>query len=531
MPDDPEMQGKQTRPIAEMMQQYVTLTLNDLQQRQESFWGRLFDKLTRKTTGALTDLEASTWDMALGNWQDIGIIDEETRKWLTKFSEQPFPSDAIHFLLINLSLLTQFLSVHQEPVKEKIRQRINADTRPNLPRMEEILRAAFIAPEKTEEVVKVLQKHGFSEESIKLLFISQYQTYDVDTIRILYHRGKLDKPKVFERMRELGFTDTRIKEIMESWPVIPPVTDILTMVAKEAYDLEIVRKWGFDDELETVPMKTLRKHGLSDEWSTNYWRAHWEMPSLEMGMEMLHRGIIELDDLKLLFRVVEIPPYWRDKLLKVAYRPYTRVDVRRMEKAGVLTVDDLVRAYKDIGYDEEKAGKMAEFTLAFNRGAEKDLAKGEVLKGYRKKVIAETDAMTMLQKMRYSEDEARYLLRMEDYKEEEEQQDDAVDNIKLRFQENLIDAREARRHLDELNLPAAQTNLLMDKWEIKRFIDRKLPSKTDLDKFWRAGIIGEDVYTAEMLRLGYSSRQVDWYRQLQHKQQETKQNALTQKST
>ena len=53
-----------------------------------------------------------------------------------------------------------------------------------------------------------------------------------------------------------------------------------------------------------------------------------------------------------------------------------------------------------------------------------------------------------------------------------------------------------------------------DRWEIQRYIDRKLPSKNDLEKLLNYGIINPDTYRREMRKLGYSWEQTEWYLRL-----------------
>ncbi|GAH79863.1 unnamed protein product, partial [marine sediment metagenome] len=72
------------------------------------------------------------------------------------------------------------------------------------------------------------------------------------------------------------------------------------------------------------------KKGLSKEWSERYWAAHWNLPSPQQGFEMLHRGVINVSELNMLLRALDVMPFWRDKLTAIAFRRLTRVDIRRM---------------------------------------------------------------------------------------------------------------------------------------------------------------------------------------------------------
>lgn len=454
------------------------------------------------------------WQKLLAPYQELGLLTAQDVAALTKFRTATWPLNAIFFIQVFTRLLEAQFTAVTTPAQERILQDGLNATRPTLPPYAAAIQAAFIAPEKSAEVRAYLGRLGFSEKVIDLMFLANYKLYDEISVMTLYWRGILDETKVYERMRELGYTDTRIKELTAAWSLIPPVQDILTMVAKEAFEPDSILKLGLDDEFPEEQSEWLAKQGLSPYWQHKYWMAHWEQPSIGMGYEMLQRGIIDRADLEFLFRTVEIPRYWRDKLLKIAYTPYTRVDSRRMHKVGVLTDEELIHAYTDIGYDVEHATKMAEFTKRANRAAEKDLSKSEVMTGYTDRLITREQAATFLVKLGYDQDEATYILALTDYKEKAATAKLLQSNIETRFKNRLIDKAEAKRLLDGLNLPAAQSEALLSKWEAIIIPDEKMPGMPDLTKFLQSGIISFDTYRIEMRRLGYSAQYTDWYEKL-----------------
>lgn len=151
---------------------------------------------------------------------------------------------------------------------------------------------------------------------------------------------------------------------------IPPVADIITMAVREAFTPEIAARFGQYQDLPSEFVEAVGKKGLSKDWAERYWAAHWSLPSPQQGFEMLHRGIIGRDDLYMLMRALDIMPYWRDKLIEMAYRPLTRVDVRRMFALGVIDVSGVRKAYLDLGYNDYNANLMTNFTIKYTEGIE-----------------------------------------------------------------------------------------------------------------------------------------------------------------
>lgn len=455
--------------------------------------------------------EPRQWDNMLSMFEDSGLLAPETKAELLKLKDLAPPMDWAAYLMLFYKFTTQYVEATLYAATADLRHALNSKYSPELTPPESAIAAAFIAPEKTQEIRNELKLHGYSDKSIDLLFLSHYRLYDEKVVRDLYLRGVLTEDQMFMRLRELGYTDTRIKEMVQSWALIPGPSDLFHLVAKEAFEPEMIQKMGLLDEFPVEQVAWLKKQGLSEFWAQKYWAAHWEQPSIMQGYEMLHRDVIGFDELDMLFKTVEIPPYWREKLTKIAYMPYTRVDTRRMHDLGVLSDAELIKAYKDQGYDEEHALNMAKFTVLYNQQANKDLTKGEIITGYKEKVVSAEDASSLLQQAGYSSDEADYLLALQDFKEARDIQGDLIKNIGSRYKNRLLNSGEARDRLNQLNLTQERIDVLIDKWDVNLYTDMKLPSKDDLNKLFLNKIVDEDTYRYQMNLLGYNFKYVGWY--------------------
>jgi len=447
----------------------------------------------------------------------FGIITKGDVPWIKDFAKQFGKLGVIFELVIGIQLALNFLSIMQSQIQAGTVHELNRKFRPTLLDIPSLLRALFIAPELSSEIIERLKKNGLSDEDIQYAIISNYSLYDINMIRTLYLRGVLDEAKLYERMRELGFTDTRIQEIKESFDIIPSPSDILHMVAKEAFEPDMIEKIGLGDEFPTEQVQWLKKQGLSEEWARRYWYAHWEQPSIQMGFEMLHRGIITWDELDMLFRAVEIPPFWRRKLTEMAYNPYTRVDTRRMYQLGILSEQEVYKSYLDQGYDEEKAMKMTQFTIAYVTEEPKELTRTQIEQGYERKLIDRAEAVDLLRSIGYTKDHAEYLLTLKDYDSAMKQQERIIQKIGDRYKDNLITRDQALDLLTKAGTPARRIGELLEDWDVDRQQDVKLHSKTDLGKMYINKIINEDTYRMEMKKIGYAWNQIDRYLELMKK--------------
>jgi hypothetical protein len=451
------------------------------------------------------------WAGYLGYYRNIGMIDDDDINAIIKEKKVWGIFHPFYFLFVAFMLFTNWLKIKFSTLSGTYIQKINKEYSPNPPSPGDVMRALFIAPEKSDDIKDAMMRAGYSKKDIDLMILSNYATYPIEMIRVAWLRGILSDDKMYERMREIGFTDTRIKEIVQTWPIIPSPQDILWMVAKEAFEEDIIKHIGLDEEFPAGQTEWLEKQGVSEYWARKYWYAHWDTPSVGQAYEMLHRGAINEYEMDIAFRNAEVPPFWRQKLKEIAYNVYTRVDTRRMHQMGVLSDAELVKAYQDQGYNLERATKMAEFTKLYNAQSERDISMAQILKAYRERAISEQQAVLLLKELKYSADKAEWLIMLEDLKIEIEYQDILVKNIEDRYVNRLIDRQKAMSALNQINLPAREINLLLDRWEINLYKDKKLHSKTDLSKMFMSGIIDENEYKSDMERLGYDFRQTQNY--------------------
>lgn len=472
-----------------------------------------YEEASEMTEIIVNSVDAALFE-ALG--ETFGLSASDVRG-LFKFPKAPFPLSIFYNLVVMIATYGQYLMQSSQVLNMENVQNLLSATAKQLPREEFLLNAAFVAPEKTAEIRNALKKYGYSDEMIDLHFISRYRLYNEETIRELYLRKVLDADQMFMRMRELGYTDTRIHEIIQSWEVIPGPQDLFTMVAKEAFEPDMVSTIGLGDEFPEDQVEWLQKQGISKDWAIKYWYAHWDQPSIQMGFEMLHRGVIDFATLDMLFRAIEMPPFWRDKLTQIAYTPYTRVDVRRMHDMGVLNDQDLIQAYKDLGYDDDKAYNMAVFTLRYNEQNDRDLTKSQITKAYINGLMNKTDAIELLKKINFPEAQAEFIIALEEYDRDIEYQEASIKNIGERYVNRLLTESEARVRLNSMNLPSTRITLLIDRWKIDLYEDQKLPSKSDLGKMLKNKVINDDQYLRQMDLLGYNFQYANWFLKLAKK--------------
>ncbi|GAI51987.1 unnamed protein product, partial [marine sediment metagenome] len=189
---------------------------------------------------------------------------------------------------------------------------------------------------------------------------------------------------------------------------------------------------------------------------------------------------------------------WRDKLIDVAYTPYTRVDVRRMYKAGVLNREQVKRSYLDIGYDDEKAENMTKFAIAEGVSAEKDLTKADILDGYKRTLFTEAEAFLMLVDLGYDDIEAAFYVLREDDKKFKDHKKKLLALYEKQYKKNILDENGVIRVLSAADFAASEIEYHINDWSLEKKIPTATPGLGDLKTFLKEGTITKDEFISEM---------------------------------
>jgi hypothetical protein len=284
-----------------------------------------------------------------------------------------------------------------------------------------------------------------------------------EAIRLGYRKFLTDA-QVSEILSKYGFSAPYQDALKKGFLFYPQAQDFIRFAVRDTFRPDIVAKYGYDQEYPSEIDKYIDQAGLSKEWMTHFWRAHWELPSVQLGYEMLHRSKITLDELRTLLRISDMAPWWIDKIIDVSYSPYTRVDVRRLFKDGIITREQVHRNHLDIGYDEEHAANLTKWVCkevtAEKKEKNKDLTEAAMTRAY---IWGQTDAKTFTEQLidlNYDETEAKFVIALADYKNFEDELAFEWRVLKAEYLAELKNDSQVSARLTELKLSLRE----QEKW-------------------------------------------------------------------
>jgi len=327
---------------------------------------------------------------------------------------------------------------------------------------------------------------------------------DPSTLIRLKYKNMLPESEYKTQMGFHGFGDTQRKAYEDDFLFYPTPQDLTHWISKEVFEPDSINKYGLLDEFGKLDLELFLKAGVSEDQVRNFWIAHWDSPSFTQVTQMLFRGLITEEDVYEWYRLVEIPPFWRDKLTKIQYHPYTRVDIRRMFAAGVVDREVVKRTYLDLGYDEEKAENLTIWSTAEKLSKERDLTKTEILRLYSEGQLTTDRAADQIKALGYDEEESKLILLITELKRIDKEEKDLIATWTDLFKIHKLTIEEFETNLGGLDITEIKKNRLLAKAQRTEQSFITLPDKKDLKTWYQKKIIDIPAFIVRMQGLGYS---------------------------
>ena len=427
-------------------------------------------------------------------------------------------ADVANMWLMAAPFLGTRLGLQYPNEVERLHQIAYEHSRPQLLDVATTLEYIKRNPNAQDLVLHNLTRAGYDSNKITQLISMIHQPLGLIENTIALRRGFISPDTYAEKLRILGLAPDDIDLAEKLSMQLPPIGDLIRMVVRDTFEPDVVEAGQLSDGFENFPVETAEELGISNYWAEKYWQAHWMLPSLQQGFEMLHRDKISQDELLALFKAADLAPGYWEPMQAISYRPYTRVDVRRMHALGVLDEEQVLRSYLDLGYDQEKASNLTAFTLAYNdstkkveRVKERDLTKSDIIGMYNDGVLERDQTYDYLVAIGYSDSEATVLIEREDIQADIKERKADIENVINQAKIKAITYEDAQDRLAALDLTRTETNKALASLSRASQTRTRTPSKSDLDNWLALNLITPGDYAEELRTLGYADRYVDLY--------------------
>ena len=368
-----------------------------------------------------------------------------------------------------------------------------------------------------ESAVAGLRQWGYdSQEAMAMLHTARSPLPPERVIEAL-RREVMDDAQAMTELKRVGYSEIDAQRVIDMRDYILPPQDVIRLAVREVFTPDARREGQLDRDYPAELTARARQAGMSERDAKDLWAAHWELPSLRQGFQMLHRGVIDAETMDGLQRARDIAPGWRDRLRRIAYSPVTRVDLRRLHQDGVIDRDRLKRGYLDLGYSDSDADLMTDWTVRRSDAARQradareagGVSRAAVIRLYRLGSISRSRARDMLTDTGLTADAAGQYLEATDLEARADARDDELRAILERARAGSVSEQGARNEIAGLGLESSERELALARLDRVVAARVKVPSRADLDRAAKAGLVDEGEYTRALVDQGWS---VDWAR-------------------
>ena len=370
----------------------------------------------------------------------------------------------------------------------------------------------------------------------------------------------------FDDLKDLGWSDERIDVLKFATQAYPALADVIRFYAREAFEPDMIAIYGLRDELPPYPGTLFEKLGVPADIAELYWIAHWEHASWIQVVEMLRRGQLTEEQVYQWYRVVEIPPFWRDKLTAISWEVPTRVDVRRFWdmrtidearlreiytargyhgkdlddyvlwtkvyvafpdlmarwKNGWITLDEVKSTLTGLGMPAARVEEFIETKIKATEpervAGERDLTKTDIYKGVKTGAITRGEAAELLMDLGFDEDEADFLLFINIPRDEEDevvrQRELTKADVLKGLKTEVITRAEARDRLLDLRYIPVDAEFLLKIFDaqVKPPVEprEREASKADILLGVKKGLITPEEGYGMLLDLGFTPEAADF---------------------
>lgn len=405
--------------------------------------------------------------------------------------------------------------------KSRLLQEVNKDTPIQLPDVNVIFSALLKQTNYKDEAYEFLARHGISKTAQNIFWDGIKQLPDINTLFQNLWRGKINTSRFNQYLAKQGYDAAEQTLFNNLADRIPPIQDLIRFSVREAFSEELSAKYEHDVEFPTEFADWSKKQGFPEHWALKYWRSHWELPSIQMVFEMLHRKVIKpngkqfnKDDMYDLLRMADYPRFWRNLLTQISYRVITRVDARRMYDLGVwdnlpdMTPEEKVKeVYEKQGYNSEDAQYMTDFTVQYTEQKRRAFTTAGLKKLRKYGIISEDIFREKLSDIRIRSDEIDYLVDELNYELEDKKLDSFMNYAKAMYLNQRWNQSQVQLEMTKVGLHVSEPDNLFEAWEYDRLSKRRVLTKGDIQRLLEKGIIKtrQDAI-ARFLDLGYDQQ-------------------------
>jgi hypothetical protein len=388
----------------------------------------------------------------------------------------------------------------------------------------------------------------------------------VEQLFTLDNRGVTIPGTLGESLQRLGFGDPGVRQSLENLKYdIPSSSDLVRFSVRHVFEPDLIRQLGYNEEFRPIldmwhrfqglnypifsgpfrqqvaafstelglsPTAFVDAYGAQDlndpTWAQAFWWSHWVLPSPTQGYEMLFRlrpdrnrafdppfarGLdFSLEDLNLLLRANDYPPFYRAKLAAIAHRiPGIRF-LRQLRSTNVFGRADVVDLLRRQGYSEGDAEVLAESVERNNRDTQRraieQQAKGQLARYWELGIVSRDQYVQLLIDHGLTPEDAQSAAALGEIDLQAKRVEKILVYVHRQFITGVMDADATRRSLIDVGVTPERVALYVADWQMEIKSRHREVSAARAIKWACQGLITIDELSIRLENLGFDQRDV-----------------------
>ena len=392
---------------------------------------------------------------------------------------------------------------------------LNAKIRPALLDPQAMLSLYYFKQWEPTQLSAQLALHGFADSYIEDLKEVNKRRLDAPQLIPLKRRFPEHIRELDGMIKSRGWHDADLDWLNAATLQFPSVQDWIRFAVREATKPEVIRELQLDAEFPQQAKEEAEKSGLAPGMFEPFWYSHWELPSATMGFEFLHRFwnkndplYFSQEDMSKLLGYLDYSPKWRERIKAISYNLLTRVDLRRIRKAGLVDDAFMYSEARASGYDDFRAKKIVEWWNWENNQDVIDLTKSQIEKGYKSGVLKLREANEALKIAEPNEQTRQFLFALWDNDIQQKNTQAEIELIEQEYISGQYDEQAMIARLEKLGLAKTQQSTLLLEFDVKRRKAIKHITRSEIEILYEHNQISAEQAALKFEAVGYPPDEV-----------------------
>lgn len=342
-----------------------------------------------------------------------------------------------------------------------------------------------------DQGVAIAAENGFSQDSFNTLIANTGEPPGTEQMLEAYRRGFIDEATLDRSILQSRVRNEWIPTIKKLRYSPMSVADAVNAVVQNHMSMQQGEQIAQFNGLEPGDFDTL------------YQTAGEPLSRTELE-ELYNRGLITEDLVKQGLSESRL----KDKYIDAAFQLHQKVVpinvLQRAMRYGGISTADAIRVAMESGYSQQDATLVVTSSSGERLQTFKDKVVSAITALYEDNVIADADALNLIESMDYTAEEARFIFQSSEFRRQAKIVNQVTSAIKSKYLQRHLTRTQVINDLNTLGIPTSQRDQLMGLWDLEHEAYTKELTEAQIVKAVNKQLLTPAAGISRLVYLGYS---------------------------